>query len=272
MFRKSLKPIIERFPVIAMSYRNLRDQIDRHQPSIKSPWGFTLAGHKDMAEGRFEPEETELVRALLKEVDILVNVGANVGYYCCHALSLGKPVIAAEPIPRNIHYLLRNITENGWTQQAEIFPIALGKKTDVLKMWGSGTGASLIKGWAGTPESYSDRVPVMTLDRILGDALYDKKALILIDVEGAEYMMLQGSSKALSNDPKPVWMVEVSSSEHQPCAVKANPNFKKVFDMFFDRGYRAYTADKAGQELTAFDVDKVAAGSLEIDAYNFIYR
>ena len=152
-----------------------------------------------MAAGTFELEETELVRKLLQEVDVLVNVGANVGYYCCHALSLGKPVIAMEPIARNLHYLLTNIRNNGWSQQAEVFPVALGRRTDILQMWGGGTGASLIKGWASIHESYVTQVPVLSLDRVLGDAIKGKKALILVDIEGAEFMMLQGAAQALQN-------------------------------------------------------------------------
>lgn len=272
MLKKLIKSIVERFPMVAIGYRNLRDQIDRRQPSIESPWGFTLAGHEDMAKGRFEPEETELIRDLLKEVDVLVNVGANVGYYCCHALSLGKPVIAVEPVPRNVHYLLRNVAENGWAQQAEIFPVALGEKSDVLKMWGSGTGASLIKGWAGIPESYVNQVPVLTLDRILGDMLYDQKALILIDIEGAEFMMLQGGSNVLSNNPRPIWMVEISTTEHQPDGVKTNPNFKKTFDLFFDGGYSAYVADKSERELMRGDIDKISNNHARIGTHNFIFR
>ena len=55
-----------------------------------TPWGFSLAGHETMAAGKFYPQETRLMRDLSQEVDLLVNVGANVGYYCCHALSLGN--------------------------------------------------------------------------------------------------------------------------------------------------------------------------------------
>lgn len=35
MLKKISKPSIERFPMVAIAYRNLRDQIDRRQPSIK---------------------------------------------------------------------------------------------------------------------------------------------------------------------------------------------------------------------------------------------
>ncbi|MFO1422288.1 MAG: hypothetical protein U1F70_01345 [Candidatus Competibacteraceae bacterium] len=102
-----LRSVVERFPLFALFLRALRDQLDQRQPPKITPWRFILAGHEGMASGEFEPLETRLVRDLLGEVDLLVNVGANIGYYCCHALSLGKPVIAMEPIARNLRYLLK---------------------------------------------------------------------------------------------------------------------------------------------------------------------
>jgi len=116
VMRNILRAVLERFPVTMQFLRNSRDMLDQHAPAKKTVWGFTLAGHDAMAAGTFEPEETAWVRKLLLEVDIMVNVGANVGYYCCHALSMGKPVIAVEPIARNLHYLLTNIRNNGWSQ------------------------------------------------------------------------------------------------------------------------------------------------------------
>jgi hypothetical protein len=150
--------VVERFPQAAQFYRNSRDLLDRNTPAMKTPWGFTLAGHPAMAAGSFEPEETRLVRELLQEVDVLVNVGANVGYYCCHALSLSKPVIAVEPISRNLHYLMRNIQENGWAEQAEIFPVALGAEANVLQMWGGQVPPWLMGGRA-FPKAMSRRCP-----------------------------------------------------------------------------------------------------------------
>ena len=113
--KPQLKKLINRFPRIAMLYRSIRDQLDFIKEPITTPWGFKLGGNSAMAQGNFEPIETEVVRNMLREVDIFVNVGANIGYYCCHALSLGKPVIAFEPIYRNVRHLLRNIRSNGWS-------------------------------------------------------------------------------------------------------------------------------------------------------------
>lgn len=257
---------------MALFYRNTRDSLDQRNPARATPWGFSFAGNDAMAAGSFEPEETAVVRELLAEVDVLVNVGANVGYYCCHALSMGKKVVAVEPNTRNLHYLLKNIKSNGWGKQVEVFPVALGSGADILQMWGGGTGASLVKGWAGIPESYVTQVPILSLDRVLGDTIGGKRALILVDVEGAEFMMLQGAKKTLMNECRPIWLIEITSSENQPALLAMNPRFAQTFDVFFDHGYQVFTANSAADEITPAIVQEVVAGHRKLDTYNFVFR
>ena len=270
--KNTIKFIVENFPALALFYRNTRDLLDQRHPLRKTPWGFNFAGHDAMADGSFEPDETKVVRRLLADVDVLVNVGANVGYYCCHALSMGKPVIAVEPNTRNLHYLLKNIQNNGWAKLAEVFPVAMSSGTDILKMWGGGTGASLVKGWAAIPESYVTQVPILSLDRVLGDTLRGKKALILVDIEGAEFMMLQGANQTLMNEPRPIWMMEISTTEHQPAGTVMNPHFAKTFELFFAQGYRALTADEAAQEINQESIQQVVAGTQKLGNHNFIFK
>ncbi len=272
MTKKFFRSVAEFFPTLLSIYRNMRDLLERRRSPKTTPWGFTLAGHEAMAAGIFEPQETKLIRELLREVDILINVGANVGYYCCHALSLGKPVIAVEPIARNLHYLLSNIRNNGWAKQAQVYPVALGRDSDILEMWGGGTGASMVKGWASIPESYVTQVPVLSLDGVLGNTLQNKRALILVDIEGSELMMLEGAAQALLNEPRPIWMMEISTTEHQPAGTAINPKFAATFAAFFDHGYRAFTADEAQQELTKEDVVEVVASGRQLNTHNFIFR
>lgn len=272
MIRNFIRAAIERVPAVAHFLRSLRDLLDQQDTPKRTPWGFILAGHEAMAAGTFEPQETKTVRDLLQEVELFVNIGANIGYYCCHALSLGKPVIAVEPITRNLHYLLRNIRNNGWSNQAQVFPVALGRGTDILQMWGGGTGASLVKGWAAISENYVTQVPVLSLDRVLGSTLEGSRALILVDIEGAELMMLEGASCALANEPRPIWMVEISTDEHQPAGVPMNPNFANTFEIFFSRGYRAFTADESDEEMTRDSVMEVVAGQRRIETHNFVFR
>jgi FkbM family methyltransferase len=265
------KPLVSRFPKIAAMYRGIRDQLEYMEEPQSTPWGFKLAGNSAMVNGTFEPIETKLVRRLLKDVDVLVNVGANVGYYCCHALSMGKSVIAFEPMPRNLHYLYKNMQANGW-DSVEILPIALSNRVGILDIYGSDTGASLVKGWAGIPESHRTMVSCSTLDTALNTRLYGRKVLVLADIEGAEKLMLDGSNLALLNSPKPIWLVEIVTNENQPNDKCMNPNFVATFDIFFKNGYEAFNADEIEEPVTPADIDLISRGVIQPKSYNFLFR
>lgn len=271
MIRKIIKPIFNKFPALITFYRNSRDLLDQNSASKPTPWGFTLAGNDAMSSGTFEPQETIIFNKMLKEVDAFVNVGANIGYYCCLALKQNKDVIAVEPIPRNIHYLLKNLKSNGWEKSAEVFPVALGAETDILQIYGGNTGASLIQGWASIPDNYVTNVPVSTLDRLLGDKIKGKKALILVDIEGAELMMLQGSDLTLKSEPRPIWMMEITTTEHQPNGAM-NPNFIKTFDVFFENGYDAYTGDEENIKIDKPYIESVVSKQQQLKTHNFIFK
>lgn len=265
-----IRSLINRFPQVATLYRSVRDQMDFMEEPKATPWGFKLTGNAVMAQGTFEPAETELVRKILLDVDILVNVGANIGYYCCHALSMGKPVIAFEPIGRNIRYLCKNIKINGWSG-AEVYPIALSNRIGVLDIYGGNTGASVVKGWAGIPESYVSLVPSSTMDLVLGNRLRGKKALILVDIEGSEKWMLEGATMMLANDPKPIWIVEIVPKEHQPLGVEINPYFTSTFQIFSKNGYQAVGVDADRSPVTMQDIELVSKGILKLGTYNFMF-
>ena len=137
------------FPRMAMAYRHMREGWQLYQEPKQTPLGFKLAGNPIMLDGHFEPEETQLVKTLLPHVDVVINVGANIGYYCSVALNQNKPVVAFEPMPQNLHYLYRNMQANHWESKIEIYPMALSNQVGIANIYGGGTGASLVQGWAG---------------------------------------------------------------------------------------------------------------------------
>ena len=115
------------------------------------------------------------------------------------------------------------------------------------------------------------RVPVLTLDRVVGDQINDKRALILVDIEGAEFMMLKGALKTLNNNPRPIWIVEISSTEHQPYGRKMNPNLEQTFELFFQNGYKAYAVD-TNQLITHHLVKQVLREESKFSTHNFIFK
>jgi hypothetical protein len=102
--------------------------------------------------------------------------------------------------------------------------------------------------------------------------LQGKRALILVDVEGVEYAMLQGSIQTLQNNPRPIWMMEIGSIEHQPSGLRMNPNLVATFKMFFERGYKAVTADEARTTVDLEKVRAVAEGAAVFETHNFVFR
>ncbi len=265
-------PIVERFPALLMIYRYIKYVSQILKGPKETPFGFKLLGDRGMQQGEFEPEETQVVMRILRNVDVFINVGAHIGYYCCLALSSGKNVVAFEPIALNLRYLLRNVKANKLEAEIEVFPLALSNKVGIIEIYGGGAQASLVKGWAGTPERYITLVPASTMDRVLGFRFQGKKCFILVDIEGAEKFMLEGASFFLNADPKPTWMIEISIAEHQPKGISINPHLLSTFAIFWDRGYEAWTADKQCRLIQVDEVENIVrSGENTLLTHNFLF-
>lgn len=272
MLKKTLKNLLGQSKLVDI-YRLVRDHMKRYAKPVQTQWGFSFSGNLDMASGGFEPNETQLIRRLLLEVDVFINIGANVGYYCCHALSLGKKIIAFEPLANNLQHLQANIKRNSWSQLAEIFPIALSDASGVSQFWGGDTGASLIKGWAGVAANHVTLVPTNTLDRMLGNSIDGLRSLILVDVEGSELNMLRGALKTLGATVRPIWLVEIVTWQNQPVGTSFNPDFTEIFDIFFTSGYRAYIVGAdCLDEITQEHITKIVIGNASTDNYMYLFR
>lgn len=269
---KSFKPWVERFPALATTYRYLRDSRRLLEKPKITPLGFKLVGNRFMEEGLFEPVETELAKKLLQRADVFINVGANIGYYCCLALNYGKRVVAFEPIGLNLKYLHKNIKANHWEDRIEIFPLALSNKVGTGEIYGGATGASLIKGWAGINQEQGAKITVSTMDNILGSRFQGERCFVLVDVEGAEKDVLEGAQGFLHRHPKSIWMVEVSVTEHQPGGVKINPNLFSTFDAFWRKGYAAWTADKQCRQVYPDEIGQIVkSGKDTLLTHNFLF-
>lgn len=271
---QAVKPLVEQVPAVASVFRAMRDALPVLDEPEPTPLGFKLAGNPAMMAGTFEPEETQVIREILerRKIDTFVNIGANIGYYCCLARSLGVDVVAIEPIERNLRYLLRNLKANGWVDRVEVFPVALSSAPGLVDIYGGGTGASLVKGWANIPERYVRLVPCSTLDNLLATRLVGKRALVLVDIEGAERRMLEGAKQVLAAQPAPIWMVEISSTEHQPHGQTINPDLLSTFELFWSAGYVSVTANAARRKIEKEEVARVAAGGGNtLGTHNFLF-
>lgn len=276
MFKKSVIKAFSLFaPGALIAFRNFKE----NQMLSKAPTainkGFKFIGNDAMMSGNFEPGETAIFEKILNQIDVVINVGANVGYYCCIALNADKRVIAFEPMPINIQTLLANVRTNHWESKIEIFPMALSDKTGILEIFGEGTGASLIKGWAGVEAAKTSLIPTSTLDVVLGDRFIGHKCLLMVDIEGAEYLFLEGSKNFLNMSPKPIWFMEISIQAHQPKGQSINPNLLETFELFWSRGYKAYTTHLSHRMVTRDEVESIVNGGADTlfgDTFLFLHE
>ena len=202
---------------------------------VTTAQGYALRGPRDMVEGRFEPAVTRLVSRLADAHDVFLDVGAHVGYYTCLARSRGCDVVAVEPDPVSLFFLLRNLTSNGW-DDVRVHAAAVGPVRGTGFLYGRALCTSLVPGWADAGPRARHMVTIQTLGDVAPAA--GRSMLVKLDVEGCEFDALAAAGELLSRTPAPCWVVENCPTEPNPGG--RNPHFGDLFGLFFAHGYRAW--------------------------------
>ena len=159
--------------------------------------------------GGYEYYKQRIFEKMVKERSVVYDIGAHVGFYTLLASVLvgenGK-VYAFEPNPRNLDYLKRHLAINGVTN-VEVMECAVSDKDgyasfDIDKRHDLGH----------ISDSGSFKVKICTLDSLV----FSKKILppnfIKIDVEGAEFQVLNGAKEILKKF-SPVLILDIHSPE-----------------------------------------------------------
>ena len=160
-----------------------------------------------LAYGFYEEYETELFKKLIKPSMVVLDIGANIGYYSLIAAKLvgarGK-VYAFEPDPLNYQLLLANIEANHFTNIIPIQRIVSNKsgKTKLFKDRGSWGCHTLCERNILTAGNGYLEIEAITLDEFFKDKRDSKVDFIKMDVQGAEGLILERSFEILRhNDP-----------------------------------------------------------------------
>tara|TARA_Y100001960_G_C14637831_1_gene809201 strand:+ start:353 stop:1186 length:834 start_codon:yes stop_codon:yes gene_type:complete len=220
-------------------YKLLRDYIK----IFKKPFNvnssinnsFKFIGNKNIKNSNYEKDIKKLFLKIIKKNDCFINVGANYGYYCCLALNEGIQTIAFEPIYTNLRLLYKNIKINNFDKNIEVFPMALGDRTEYKEIYGLSETASLVKGWMSETKS-TDIVYTSKMEKILDASNFkNQQILFLIDVEGFEKKVLDGALSFIKMEKKPIWIIEIIYDLYAD-----NPDYMNTFKHFFDNGYLCF--------------------------------
>ena len=182
--------------------------------------------------GQWAPRKTLIFISVLTSpkvahaARVVVDVGANLGYFSQVALGLGYEVLAFEPQPRALPYLAATAARNGNGGRFHLFPCAVGSVRGVAEMatdthFETATlrhAAALEQGAGSLPAAAAAAaVPLARLADVLRPGV--PVALLKINVERFERGVLAGLSPELLAGVRNV-LVEIGDAETRALIMK----------------------------------------------------
>ena len=153
-----------------------------------------------------------VLRRLIRQGDVVYDIGANIGLYCRFMVQCFKSshVYAFEPVETNRLLIARNMAIAARSNQVTILPCAVADNDGTAEFeiddLTSNTGALCAVTHGKASESRAQyglppvttRVQIARLDTLIESQCLATPDVIKIDVEGAESMVLDGSRNLLS--------------------------------------------------------------------------
>ena len=192
--------------------------------------------------GTREKEHIYILQRELKEGMVVLDIGANIGYYALmEAALVGEQghVYAVEPSPQNYLLLNKNVKLNDFEKVIETFQIGISDRIGVAKLH-LASSSNLhtfhpIK-YNYTQDDYlSDNVidvPTTTISDFAGDK--KKIDLIRMDIEGYEVEAFRGMMKILVEDR---FSPKILFETHRPKYDDKKHSIKKAMTDLFKEGY-----------------------------------
>lgn len=188
-------------------------------------------------------EEMAFLLHLLREDDLFVDVGANVGAYTLLAAGVcASSTIALEPVPATFADLQSNLALNNLGERVQALNAGAGATAGRLSFTQNAGTMNRVAD-DGVLSSHLVEVEVTPLDQLLGDRA---PLLIKIDVEGFEYDVLQGASSILPKTQ--ALLVELNGS-----AAAYGHSDDEVHRLLLRHGFHPYNYDPWQRKLEKLD-------------------
>jgi FkbM family methyltransferase len=187
----------------------------------------------------YEAHVSGVMRPLLKPGMVVVDVGANIGYYTLLAASrigeAGK-VLAFEPSADNCRLLQMSLEANSFGNVI-LHPVAVADFAGVVGFATGGSNGSINR---DDPTAMPFQVQAVRLDDLLGDE--PRIDLVKMDIEGAEGLALAGMEQLLTRHKSIIF------TEFSPAALEVRSHLTP--ESFLDRiralGYDLHVLHRQG--------------------------
>lgn len=216
--------------------------VDRnlYRTSTNMVFWLNTTGHVDKCiinSGVFEKHATELVMRLIKEDDIVLDIGANIGYYSVILSKLVGPngkVFAFEPTVHFGRYLRMTVEQNDCVN-VEIYQIGLSNKSQEIDIDIGESSATLHSEPLFDPIISKETIKLTTLDEFIDSHPQQKIDFIKIDVDGHEPLFFEGAWRTLDKYD-PIILLEVSHLHY----LNAGFTAWDFYDLLKYKKYRIY--------------------------------
>ncbi len=202
----------------------------------------------------YEPFETEIVKEKIKKGDVVLDIGANIGYYTLiFARIVGEngKVFAFEPDPTNFSLLKKNVEINGY-KNVELMQKAVSNKTEKIKLYLSRDNSGDHRIYDSSDGRQSIEIESIRLDDYFKD--YNGAInFIKMDIQGAEGGVVQGMSNLLGKQ-KNITII----TEFWPIGLKrfgVEPD--ECLNLLLNSGFKLYELNQRKKIIMPVDIQKL---------------
>lgn len=189
---------------------------------------------------------------VLRENDLFVDIGANVGSYTILACSaIGAKGFCFEPVPSTFSRLMTNLRLNNICERVVSLNIAVGnEKSEII----FSSNQNCMNHVCADNEEIENTitVPISTLDEELTGSPF----LIKIDVEGYETPALEGAVNVLRNEELCGVIMELNGAGE-----RYGWNESKILSMMLDYGFKTYSYNPFERTLLSLEGKNLSEGN-----------
>jgi FkbM family methyltransferase len=200
--------------------------------------------------------DTKIIREEIHEGDIVIDVGANIGYYTLIFAQLvgssGK-VFAFEPESKNFEILKKNIEINNYPNIVAEQKI-VSDKSGIVKLFIAEHG---IVGHRINQQKSSQKfieVESIILDNYIKKLNLDNKInFIKIDVEGSEPKVLEGAKEIMQKSNQLKIFTEFNREAVEEYGIEP----KEMIDLFYRNGFKIYLPNYKENKINLTNVNEL---------------
>ncbi|MDP3698702.1 MAG: FkbM family methyltransferase [Nanoarchaeota archaeon] len=204
--------------------------------------------------GSSEPFIRDLFKKEVKPGEVVVDIGANIGY---HTLLLAKlvgdkgKVYAFEPHPENFALLKKNVEVNGY-KNVIVEQKAVSDKNGKVKLYLAGDNRTTRHSMIKYEKTKAEYVEVDTV--ALDDYFKDQSVhFIKIDIEGAEHYAVVGMRKLLKKNKNIKMILEFTPARLEDLGIKPAKHIKLLQELDFT----LLNVNEKDKVLDVFEMDKI---------------